>query len=198
MESTNFIQDQVVLLSKEVDAEQILQNLRAHYNSDISYYKSISNTRREYLKTGVPHQNYKNQVDECYSIVNNIESFDENIDKEKLVSVLDTFFSSSLSHQYDNKKKIINIISDTCFTPLLTAFKNVQILPNNVESLCLSEKEVTDVRNHKATSLIRKNMCMIELHDSFDFFHKQVHILQYGSKSKSEEIFALLSFSRRE
>ena len=46
MESTNFVHVQVALLAKGVHAEQILQNLRAHYKTNISYYKSISNVKK--------------------------------------------------------------------------------------------------------------------------------------------------------
>ena len=66
------------------------------------------------------------------------------MEDHKIRCILHEFFENSLSHQYDNKKKVLSKLYETGCTPLIETFKNLEIL-QRMSKICVCQSKLQTI-----------------------------------------------------
>lgn len=187
----SFINDQVELLLNGCPGKDVISNLKNHFKTHYSFEKNVSNVRRLFLEKDVRHVEFEENFKNIQTYMIRVEMSDNHLKQ------LDKFKSMNLIDQYDT-------ILRTKKTGFFPGYKNVndkilnlKLLPENMESFQIEEKDMIVCKEQKKETLLQRNREAIDLKRPLKILEKQVKVLEEGSKNKIDEILALLLVSGR-
>lgn len=194
----NFLTKQVNELKRGVEGSDVVENIRRHYNTEYSFEKGISKVRRLYLEQNIRGSRFDESLQ---SVIDYIQS-SSTVDKEPIVNKLMRLKALPVIDQYDTLKRVgkttlcVDDALDCDFKKrLCESFRC--LLPSNMQSFELRNKDRLTGKTNKHNSLVRRNQTIIEIHEAETICQSQFEVLKNGSKYKVNEIIALLFVSGR-
>jgi len=187
----SFVSDQVSLLVNGSDGREVIRNLKQHFNTHYSFEKNVSNVRRLFLNQNIRHINFEQEFENIKQYMINIHMSDDCLEKWnkfKMMAVVD---------QYDTILRTKKSGFFPGYADVNEKVVKMQLLPENMNTFKLEEEDMLVCKQQKKQTLLHKNRIAINLKNPKQILDKQIRILEEGSKSKIDEILALLLVSGR-
>jgi hypothetical protein len=184
-------QEKVEKLLNGIDGQEIICELREYYASSFwSFKTAVSKIRQSYMKYNRRHPEFladMNAVEAKIGEILNQEDFDmfqEKIQNFKTCSLNEQYDILRLGHIHKSKK-------------LQNLFKEIRLLPDNMQTFHLSKDEIAESQEKNSKSIIKRNEKIICVQNSGEVWEEQISILEHGSSNQALEILALLFVSGR-
>lgn len=182
----SFVNAMVDALIAGTDGAVVVERIRAHYRTQYSFEKNVSNVRRAYLSASTRrHPDYAAALDAARVIA------EQAADLELLARV-ERFADMPLIEQYDTLRSTRRDGFAPESSSLSRHFASLPLLPSNMASFVLTKDDLAQNAVLKQATLHARNSRSIVVVDPSVVLQQQIELVQHARKFGAREILALL------
>lgn len=184
-----FVASMVDALIRGVDGRRVIEDIRAHYKTQYSFEKNVSNVRRQYLTRGPErHPTYEADLRLAAKLARK---------DSELVKKIDCFANMTLEEQYDTLQQTRKYGFAPESEKLSACLASMHLLAENMHSFALTKGDLQENARLKHNTLLSRNSVSIKLSNPKEVLEQQLELLASSRKCGPRHILALLLVSGR-